>query len=287
MNRRALFAAIFAAALGVLLLMLYKKRFEAETSGGPKISVLVANQDVPFGTALTESMVAPRGLPASYVEDRHIRMVDMRRVLGVRVSRSVRANESLLWTDLAVSADRGRTLADMVQPGQRALAIPATLPSTFGGLLRPGDRVDAFLTTVQRDRTRQVTLPILQNLLVLAVGSDVGVQTLRSDSEKKDDKSSRKIKLTTVTVAAGPRQAELLILAQSQGLLSLALRNPDDVEIIDGLPEARLVDLLEQSTREELQRLRRRLEPSNADEPKGPTKRTTEKKKEQKLERID
>lgn len=267
MQRRALIAATCAAILGVALLMVYKKRFEAETSGGPKVLVLVANQDIAFGTTLQKEMLAPRGVPVAYLEDRHIRLSDLRRVVGVRISRSVRANESLLWSDLAVTTDAGRTLADMVQPGQRALAVPATLPSTFSGLLRPGDRVDALLTTADKDRDNRITVPVLQNLLVLAVGSDVGVQY---GAPVEEEPRSFRTRMTTVTLAVGPRQAELLTLAQDQGTLSLTLRHPNDVEVIDGLPEARRADLVVQSRREELQRQRRRIrarKPESTEEP--------------------
>lgn len=269
MKRRALIAATCAAVLGVALLMIYKKRFEAETSGGPRVLVLVANQDIPFGTILRKEMLAPRGIPVAYLEDRHIRLSDLRRVVGVRISRSVRANESLLWSDLAVTTDSGRTLADMIQPGQRALAVPATLPSTFSGLLRPGDRVDALLTTDERDRNRGVTVPVLQNLLVLAVGSDVGVQY--GAPTKDDEPHTYRTRMTTVTLAVGPRQAELLTLAQDQGTLSLTLRNPNDVEVIDGLPEASRADLVVRSRREDVQRQRRRISPSKSSAAKEPT----------------
>jgi pilus assembly protein CpaB len=252
MHRNALIAAIACAAVGVALLVVYQRRFERETSGGPRVAVLVAKQDVPFGAVLEADMLAERGIPVAYLEARHIRAGDARRVLGERVSRGVHAGEAVLWSDLAVSSDGGRTLAEMIQPGMRALAVPATLTSTFGGLLRPGDRVDAFLTTVERDPAQRATVPLLQNLLVLAVGGDVGMAYEPPPDD--DDRRPAQIRLSTVTVAVTPRQAQVLTFAQGQGLLSLALRHPDDVTIEDAMPEATRPDLLVPERREELQR---------------------------------
>lgn len=253
MHKHALLVAIACAAIGAALLVVYKRRFERETSGGPKVAVLVASRDIPFGEVLDASMLAERGVPVAYLEARHIRAADARRVIGERVSRGVRASEAVLWSDLAVSTDGGRTLAEMIQPGMRALAVPATITSTFGGLLRPGDRVDAFLTTVEREAEKRVTLPLLQNLLVLAVGGDVGM-AYEAPVDDEDDRRPAQLKLSTVTVAVTPRQAEMLTLAQDQGLVSLALRHPDDVTIVEALPEATRHDLMSPARREEVQR---------------------------------
>jgi pilus assembly protein CpaB len=256
MNRNALLAAIACAAVGAALLIVYKRRFERETSGGPKVAVLVANQDIPFGGTLDASMLSERGVPVAYLETRHIRSSDARRVIGSRVSRGVRANEAVLWSDLAISGDGARTLAETIQPGMRALAVPATITSTFGGLLRPGDRVDAFLTTIDRDVERRTTLPLLQNLLVLAVGGDVGMAYEVPEHDPRDDHRPPSLKLSTVTLGVTPRQAEVLTFAQDQGVMTLALRHPDDVVVVDGLPEATRSDLLSPERREELQRKR-------------------------------
>jgi pilus assembly protein CpaB len=260
-NRNAWVAAVIAATIGVALLFMYKKRFEAETSGGPRIPVLIASRDIPFGDVLTRDAIAIRDVPLAYIEERHIRASDGKRVLGVRVSRSIRANESVLWSDLAVSSEAGRTLAGMIQPGMRALAVPASITSTFGGLLRPGDRVDAFLTTLDRDPSARVTVPLLQNLLVLAVGADVGmVHEIREDDD--NDNKPPQFRLSTVTTAVTPHQAEVLTYAQQHGLLTLVLRNPDDVAIVEGLPEATLEDILSPGRRDELQQRRPRIRES-------------------------
>ena len=73
MHRNALLAAIACAAVGAALLIVYKRRFERETSGGPRVAVLVASEDIPFGGTLDASMLSERGIPVAYLETRHIR----------------------------------------------------------------------------------------------------------------------------------------------------------------------------------------------------------------------
>ncbi len=249
MNRAALAASVVASVVGVALLILYKQRFEDETSGGHKVPVLMATKDIPLGSVITDSMLGLRGLPEDYLEERHIPRSEARRVLGVHVNRNIRANESILWSDLAVSNDDNRTLAVMVPPGLRAVAVPSTLPSTFGGLLRPGDRVDALLTTQDREVDTRIAIPLLQNLLVLSVGTDVGAEMLAGD-----DESVRRFRMTTVTVAATVQQAQALVFAIDQGEVTMTLRNPEDVAVLEGLPETTRNDLLVGAKREQFQK---------------------------------
>ena len=93
----SLIIAIGAAALGLVLLLLYKQRFEAEASGGVPVRVLIAVQDIPLGAALSENMMGYRLIPQAYLEDRFIRYSDVRRIIGVRVSNGLRANLCHYW----------------------------------------------------------------------------------------------------------------------------------------------------------------------------------------------
>src|SRR5688572_29806238 len=167
MNRKALLAAALAAVAGLVMLFLYMERFKAEATGGAPVGVVFAVQDIPLGTAITKQMVGIRPLPQAYVEDRHVVASDARRIIGVRVSMGVKANESVLWTDLATTSEQRRDLSALVRNGMRAITVRADVTSSFGGLLRPGDRVDVLLTAARSEggSGERVTIPLLQNLL--------------------------------------------------------------------------------------------------------------------------
>jgi pilus assembly protein CpaB len=252
MNRAAFAASLIAALIGAGLLWLYKQRFENEVSGGQKIAVLMATQDLELGSRLSAEMVAVRGLPEAYVEDRHIRASDASRIVGLPVRTRLRANESLLWSDVAANGAEARDLAGLVAPGMRAVAIPADISSAFSGLLRPGDRVDALLTTIRAGtEDEQVTLPLLQNLLVLATGADVGGAT-----EDPADRRGQRTGRSTVTLGVTSEQAQLLTFSLRRGTITLALRHPGDIAVIEDLPETTITDILEPAKRQYIQRSR-------------------------------
>jgi pilus assembly protein CpaB len=238
MNRKALVAALIIALIGVALLLLYKKRFEEKVSGGDPVAVLMAVQDIPLGTVLTDRMLGVRYMPEAYVEFRHIRARDASRIIGVRMSMEVKANESILWSDLATTTGERRDLSSLVRSGMRAITIRADATSGFGGLLRPGDRVDAFLTVSRsQDEDARVTIPLLQNVIVLAVGQDTGAI--------QDGTVRRPGSISQVTLGVTVTQAQLVAFATDRGRLTLVLRNPDDIAVVKDLPETTVQDILE------------------------------------------
>lgn len=250
MNRTAIIAALVAAAVGVGLLLLYMKRFEEEKSGGAPVRVLMARTNIPLGAQITEAMLAERELPSSYVEERHIRAEDAERIKGIRVSMGVNANSSILWSDLATTSEERRDLAGIVRSGMRAVTIRAAETAAFGGLLRPGDRVDVIWTTNKPGREQatraiddKVTFPLMQNVMVLAIGRDLGSR-LGEDGQRQEAQRTRE-----VTVLVRLDQAQTLMFAGESGRLALALRNPDDIALIDSVAETTGSDLFEPEKR--------------------------------------
>jgi pilus assembly protein CpaB len=242
MRIRALIAALATAALGIALMFVYMRRFEAEVRGGDLVEVLVAVEDIPLGAQISEDMLGFDEVPRKYLQERHIRRNDVQRILGVRARAEIRANEWVLWTDLATTGDQRRDLSSLLREGMRAVNIGVRRGSAFGGLLRPGDRVDVLLTM---EEGGGITLPLLQNILVLAVGSDTG--RVSFDEEDEND-------LTSITCALTVEQAQLITLGASRGSMSLILRNPDDIHVIEDLPDTRINDIVEIERRANLQK---------------------------------
>lgn len=223
-----------AAALGSIgLAHLYLQRLEAEISGGPKVSVLVASEDVPVGATIKESSLAARDVPQAYLEGRSIRASDLKKVLGSRVSGGLRANDTVLWSDLAQFSDRTRVLSGLVQDGMRAVAIDGR-SADFDGLLRPGDRVDVLFSTGTKDEGG-ATATLLQNLLVLSVGGSIA---------RSSDSGEVGVRGASVNLSATVEQAQVIVQAQQRGRLALTLRNSDDIRLVEGLREANAKDLL-------------------------------------------
>ncbi len=234
MKKIGLLASLVAALGAAGLMHIYLQRLEAEVSGGPKIPILVAAEDVPVGALLTEKALAVRDLPQAYIEARHIRSTDVKKVVGVRVGSGLKANEAVLWSDLTKFADRARVLSGLIQDGLRAVALDGRTLD-FEGLLRPGDRVDVLFSNSSKEEAASSTSTILQNLLILSVGSSI----TRGD----DSASPAAVHGTGVTLSATVEQAQLLTQAQLHGKITLSLRNTDDIAMVDGIPETYAKDL--------------------------------------------
>jgi pilus assembly protein CpaB len=247
-TRKAIIAAAICGVAGLVMLLLYMQRFEHEASGGPRVEVLVAQRDIPLGAAITRDMLGSQQLPQSYLEDRHIPRSEADRILGVRVTSGVKSGESLLWTDLAMTSEQRRDLSGLVRNGMRAITIRADVSASFGGLLRAGDRVDVLLT-VERESEDHVTIPLLQNLLVLASGRDTG-----GPARPGERTSYGPGTVNQVTLSVTLEQAAVLALAQEQGRLTLVLRNPDDIAVVENAPETTTADIIEPERRARVQR---------------------------------
>jgi pilus assembly protein CpaB len=248
-NKSALLAALLVAALGGFLLFAYLKKFEEEASGGAPVKVLVARKQIEPGMMLTEELLATRVLPAAYVETRMVRESEKSRVVGLRMTTPLQAQQALNWTDLALTADDKRDLSSLIQPGMRAVAVRALSDDKSFSLIRPGDRVDVIATMpIEKTDARQ-SVVLLQNVLVLAVGLD----TTPDNSKPSSPGTMEMILNLSLTIP----EAQLLELAVEKGKISVALRNPDDVKITEGVADLNSTLLTDSKTRKTVQDYRK------------------------------
>src|SRR5688500_13333475 len=100
MNRTLLILAGALIVGGAAVFYLYMESYIREETGGARVLVLVAATDIPFGQPMQAAWLALDELPQQYVEERHLRASDLRRLVGVPLAQSVRAGEAILRTDL-------------------------------------------------------------------------------------------------------------------------------------------------------------------------------------------
>lgn len=238
MNLRALAFAFVVAALSGTLMVLYLRKLEVETSGGLPVRVLMAVKPLEPGTVLTDDMLTARAVPQAYVESRAIRESDRHRILGLKVETAIKPQQTVLWTDLAVTTDDRRNLSDLIQPGMRAVGIRASAEDQSFALVRPGDRVDVFANIPQpKDEQQRVAVLLSQNMLVLAVGLDMGGETIgqRGANERRD---------SVLTVSASVTQIQQLSLATERGKLSVVVKPRRETNIFEGVSELPYPSLL-------------------------------------------
>lgn len=240
-----LLASIAVALLGSVLLAAYVRQFQRTAVGGPPVALLALRKDVPAGEPIREDMLISHAVPETYVESRQVLASEKPRVVGVRTAVDLAANQTLAWTDLASTRRERSSLAERIPRGMRAMSIEQSSRKAFGELLRPGDRVDVLLSRMRpAPDARAVTIPLLQNVLVLAVGNNLGSSRPQSDRHRTD----------FVTLLLSVEQAGLLAHAKRDGDLSLTLRNERDLEVNETLPETDDSDVLVQERRARKQR---------------------------------
>ena len=145
--------------------------------------------------------------------------------VGSVVREPILAGEPIVARKIVRAGDSGY-LAAYLEPGMRAMAIAVTVESAAGGFILPGDRVDVLLTREtnlanmgagEGDRSKFASSTVMQNIKVLAIDQS----TRAGDDEQA-------VVGATATLEIGPRDAEALALAKSEGELSLSLRSYAD-----------------------------------------------------------
>ena len=230
-NRIAWIAPLVIGIASFLLLMREHSRLERSARGGPRVPVLVAARDLDAGEHVDASMLLRVDMPASFVEERHLRLEMLERVAGLPLAFPMRSGEALMWRDL-LGAEQAETLSTLIPSVHRALTLEVQGISAH---TEPGDRIDLLLRA--RGAEDGQVRPLAQNLLVLAVGS----RHQRGQEREFGSIDSR------LTISVAPQDAQLLTLARSKGELHMLLRHPGDSVVSrrdPGLTERELESLL-------------------------------------------
>jgi pilus assembly protein CpaB len=184
----------------------------------PAHYLVVAKQDVPVGTILEAQHVRLAGWPQdTNVEGSFAKIED---VLGRGATAQIVANEPIIDRKLAPK-EAGGGLPPTIPAGMRAMSVKVNDVIGVAGFTVPGTRVDVVVTI--RDRDNSVSRAVLSNIQVLAAGTKF---------DQDQSKNGQPIKTAVVTLLVTPPDAEKLALAQTEGQIVLALRNPLDVEAV-------------------------------------------------------
>jgi pilus assembly protein CpaB len=256
LSRRLLLCAVAFGLTGAGLLMLYLNRFEEVVSGGSRVQLLTVIKPVERGALLTEDMLSIIEVPLAYVEQRAVKAADRGKVVGIRTDNALEAQDTLMWSDLAISSD-DRDLSSLVQPGKRAITVRASEAGSDpagNGLLRPGDYVDVIVTLrSELGEGAPSAIVLLQRVLVLAVGNKTQPQGF---GDKSGDNSRASAEERELTLSLKVEEAQLLSLARERGTLSVALRGPADSKVTEGIADMPLSSLYDKTARETVQRRR-------------------------------
>ena len=226
-GKNPLFIALILGLLAALLAYSGIKKSEKDVKKGwDTVHILVADRDVPQGTELDDTMWAVKEMPEKFVTDSFIvipeeegerdkvTLPDHQRVLV-----PLKRGDPILLTHFETNKDQ--EFSTMIQKKGRALALELQEKGTVGGWVRPNDHVDVIGTFRDEASHEMRTITLLQNIIVLATGKQTANTAFVPEEEKR---------YNTVSVLVLPEEAEILTLAQEVGTLTLALRNPEDIE---------------------------------------------------------
>jgi len=224
--------------------------------------IIVSKVDIPAYSKLDRTMFKTIKVPRKFLQPSVITTIESvdQRVNLVPILKGVQILETML-----ASKRQSVGLALKITKGHRAVSVGVNPVSAVSGLIRSGDTVDVLGTfkfdakndagQVSKNLEKR-TFTLLQNLVVLAVGKDMGMESMVNEAKKAEDtkdlekrmaalrksKNVRKKRerLTAVTLLASPDQVQKLVLGQAVGELTLALRpavedeQPTKVAPLDG-----------------------------------------------------
>ncbi|HAM35546.1 MAG TPA: Flp pilus assembly protein CpaB [Elusimicrobia bacterium] len=228
---------VLAMGAAIFYLMVLSSKEKALSTAYETGQALIARVDIPERTVLKAEMVEPVPIPRKFMEQDAFEVKlpsDINRVTNlvtrVRIPKGNQLTESAL---ISLSPEAG--LSVKIPPGYRG-AILGIEPE-LKPLVKPGDRIDVLVTfdaLMADSRKEKVTATILQNVLVIAVGTNLGqglsAKQAKASSEK-EDKTAAFSEKAMIALALNPNEAQYLALAMKQGETTVVMRGLGDVEM--------------------------------------------------------
>lgn len=207
-----------AVIVGLIISVLTYKWLQQKTVEKREVSLqtqmaVVADKDLSLGIVLTKDMIKAvpfiaTSLPEGYFSDTSA-------LNGRVLISSVKTKELILKSKLAPIDVKTGGVAAVISPNKRAMAVKVDKVTGVAGFIYPGNRVDVLVTLTTAQNPVPVTKTVLENILVLAAGSELEEKTKKEGPALVD----------VITLEVTPDEAEKLAFAATQGRLQLALRN--------------------------------------------------------------
>jgi pilus assembly protein CpaB len=229
-------ALVLGLLAGIVAWSAIKKKEADVRRGWNLVPVVVAAQDVPEGTVISFDMISQRSVPEQFVTSSVVKPDSANYVVNQKVLVPLQQGDPLLWSQFETTKAAER-LSTKVQKKGRAITIEAKSTTAVGGWIRPNDHVDVIGTFRDPQTDENVAVTLLQNVIVLATGKITGTTNVNLIPEGQRNYSD-------ISLLVIPEEAEILVLAQELGNLTLSLRNEDDVDIIEERGRATISTLL-------------------------------------------
>jgi len=211
-NYVILVVSVFVALIVSLVFYIKMKNVQPPKAEIETQSVVVASVNIPWGARITNEMVKTMTVPKGNMFSGCYS--ECEKIVGRVSLYPINANEPILESRLAPLPSPTAGVASLITMNKRAVAIKVDKNIGVSGFIHPANRVDVLVTLPELN----ITKTILENILVLAVGTEV--------TEK--GKGEKPMITDVITLEMTPDEAERLALASSEGKLLLTLRNYGD-----------------------------------------------------------
>lgn len=236
-KKGVLIPMVLAMLAAVFYLMVLTSKEKALSGAYEMANVLISRADIPERTVLHEDMVEALAVPRKFMQQDAFEIktpTDMKLIVNlVTRTRIPKGNQVTQSSLVSLSPESG--LSVKIPPGYRGAMLP--IEPEMKVLIKPGDRVDVLVTfdaMMNDGRKEKVTATILQNVLIIAVGTNLG-QGMNAKQFKnqaaQEDKTAAFSEKATVSLALNPNEAQYLALALKQGEPTVIMRGLGDVEM--------------------------------------------------------
>lgn len=236
-TRRTLMISVVFGLISAFVVFRVLSTAQPKSTGSvATVPVVVASQDIPAKTTVTDQMVTVKQVQAS------VRIptayTDTKSIVGHVTRDSLTAGEQVLTSKLA-DTQKDLGFSGQVPQGMRAVSINVEQVVTNDNLIAPGDSVDVIAlfqrfggppdTSVSLDQEKDdkakrfTVVTLLQDVQVLAVAQQVTDPLTSGSSKSSSSSKSSQNDIKTVTLAVSPDDAQRLFLSDQLGTLRLAL----------------------------------------------------------------
>lgn len=221
--------AFIILGVGVLIALLagllthgwLKGKARTQVRASETQTVTVAALDLAWGTVITKGMIKTAPFLKQTLPDGYF--LDPAKLEGRTLISPLKANEPILESRLAPSSVTGGGIAAVIGQQKRAMAVKVDKVIGVSGFIHPGNRVDVMVTLNRNEKiTTPITKTVLENVLVLATGSEM----------EKVGKGEKAAPVDVITLEVSVDEGEKLALAATEGKLQLALRNLADAKAV-------------------------------------------------------
>jgi pilus assembly protein CpaB len=218
MDRRFLSVLLTSIVLALVVAIGFYRYSSQHVAAAPPVSATVdlvtAAQPLPIGSTLRLPMLKIFKVPADFFPKSGFSKVED--LVNRPVISNILPGEPILEARLGARGS-GVGLSPMIPLGKRAVSVRVNDVVGVAGFVLPGMKVDVLVTGRPPGSPASLTKTVLQNVIVLSAGQSI-----------QPEPQGQAIATPVVTLLVSPEEAEILILASSEGKIQLALRNATD-----------------------------------------------------------